>query len=181
MGLDCTVSLLFPSILLWFLLYIFSCRRSFLLVFWSLSLIVSSYIIVIFVFLWKEVSSGSSYSVMWTIPSLFTFYSFLPSLNDLKWTVFRFADFFFCQIASIFVLFVTFSTELLYFSTLEFPFGTFFNSLFFFLLIFSFCPWIIFFIFLAVCICFLLGFPSGSDGKKSACSAEDPGLIHRSG
>ena len=117
MGLNCTGSPLFPSTLLWFLLYIFSCRRSFLLVFWSLSSIVSVYIIVILVFPWKEVSSGSSYSAMWTIPSLFTFYSFFPSLNDLKWTLFKFADFFFCQIASV-VLFVTFSIELLYYSSL---------------------------------------------------------------
>ena len=33
----------------------------------------------------------------------------------------------------------------------------------------------------AVCICFLLGFPSGSDGKKSACSVEDLGFVHGSG
>ena len=26
-----------------------------------------------------------------------------------------------------------------------------------------------------------MGFPGGSDGKKSACSARDPGLIPRSG
>ena len=43
MGLNCTGSPLFPSTLLWFLLYIFSCRRSFLLVFWCLSSIVSLY------------------------------------------------------------------------------------------------------------------------------------------
>ena len=41
MGLDCTTSPLLLPVSLWFLFYIFSCRRSFLLVFRSFSLIVA--------------------------------------------------------------------------------------------------------------------------------------------
>ena len=94
MGLNCTGSPLFPSTLLWFLLYIFSCRRSFLLVFWSLSSIVSLY----------TLSFWCSCGRRWVqgLPTLpcgqyhlsLHLILFFPSLNDLKWTVFKFADFF---------------------------------------------------------------------------------------
>lgn len=48
------VSLCFP-------LYIFSCRRSFLLVFWSFSAIVALETVVILACPWEQVSTGSSY------------------------------------------------------------------------------------------------------------------------
>lgn len=49
------------SLWLWFLLSIFSCRRSFLLTFWSFSSRVGLYIVAILVCLWEELRSESSY------------------------------------------------------------------------------------------------------------------------
>ena len=144
MGLNCTGSPLFPSTLLWFLLYIFSCRRSFLLVFWCLSSIVSLYTLSFWCSCGRRWVQGLP-----TLPCgqyhlslhLILFFPHSMIWNELFSNL---LIFFFCQIASVVILFVTFSIELLYFSTPEFPFGTFFNS--HFLLIFSFCSWIIFFI-----------------------------------
>ena len=67
-GLDYTVCLPLLPLSLWFLLYIFSCRKSFLLVFRSFSSIVALYVFVILVCPWEEVSSGSSYSAMLAPP-----------------------------------------------------------------------------------------------------------------
>ena len=53
-GLDYTASLLLLPVSLGLLLYIFSCRRSFLLAFWSFSSIVATQIVVISVCLWKR-------------------------------------------------------------------------------------------------------------------------------
>ena len=48
-------SFLLLLVSVWFLLYIFSCRRQFLLVLWSFSSVVALDIIVIFVCMWEEV------------------------------------------------------------------------------------------------------------------------------
>ena len=69
MGLDCTVSLSLLPISLWFLLYIFSCGKSFLLVLRSFSLTVTLEMVVILVCLCEEVSSWSSYSAILATPS----------------------------------------------------------------------------------------------------------------
>ena len=71
MNLDYTLSLTLLPISLWFLLYIFSCRRSFLLVLWSFSWVVSLQIVVILVCPWEEVSSESSYFIILATWDLF--------------------------------------------------------------------------------------------------------------
>ena len=63
-------------LLLWFLLYIFSCRRSFLLAFQPFSsIVVTDEIIntVILVCPWKELSSESSYTTILSNPLIMTF------------------------------------------------------------------------------------------------------------
>ena len=66
--LDYTVSLALLVILWWFLLYIFSCGKSFTLVFRSLSLIVALYVVIILVCSWEEMRSESSYSTILATP-----------------------------------------------------------------------------------------------------------------
>ena len=67
MGLDKLISLpLLP--ILYFLLYTFRCRRSFLLVFRSFLSIVALQIIVTLVCPWEEVSSGFSYFAIMVTP-----------------------------------------------------------------------------------------------------------------
>ena len=51
-------------VLVWFLLYIFSCRIHFLLILWSFSSTVALDIIVIFVHMWEEVCLRSSCSTI---------------------------------------------------------------------------------------------------------------------
>ena len=66
LGLDDTMSPPLLPFLLWFLLHIFSCRRSFLLVFRSFLLIGGLQTGLILVCPWEEVCSGSSYSTFRT-------------------------------------------------------------------------------------------------------------------
>ena len=63
-GVNCTESLPFLSCLIVVPFYIFSCRRSFLLLFRSFSSIIALWIVVILVCPWPEVSSKSSYSTV---------------------------------------------------------------------------------------------------------------------
>ena len=56
-----------PTHLMWFLLYIFSCRKCFLLVYRLFWLIIALKMVVILVCLWEELSSGSSYSITMVI------------------------------------------------------------------------------------------------------------------
>lgn len=68
-GPDQTVSLPLLPISGWCFLYILSCVRSFLLVLRSFSEIVVLNVVVVLVCLSEEVSSGSSSSAIWILPS----------------------------------------------------------------------------------------------------------------
>ena len=65
-GLDYIASLPLPSILLWFLLYIFTCRRSFLVVFMLFSLIAGLWLVVTLCAHRRKWAQGLSTPPSWT-------------------------------------------------------------------------------------------------------------------
>ena len=86
----CPSQIMCPPLLpvsVWLFLFIFSCGKSFLLVFGSFSEIVSLCVVVIFVCPWEETSPGSSYSTILSHgSSLQSFYSQNGMLLESFWS-----------------------------------------------------------------------------------------------